>query len=321
MNHRKIPIAIFVYNRPKHTEALFRSLAECVGLEHCIVHIYCDGPARNRRGDGVAAARDVVHFWARKLQAIVVCQENNLGLARSIVAGVSEACDKYGRVIVLEDDLVLHRTFLQFMIHCLNAYESDQRIFQISGYSFPLEAPAEIDTYLLPIATSWGWGTWSRAWSQFRWNPNEALASLADPAWRYRFDVDGSYPYSRMLKDTLCGKVDSWAIRWQYAVFRAGGLAVYPRQSLVWNSGFDNSGVHCREGMDRWQAALRSFRQEPFSVPPRLPKELQPSDAMRRELKHFLACTMTKRSDSILYRARSFLRKLWTMGRATAPIR
>jgi hypothetical protein len=40
------------------------------------------------------------------------------------------------------------------------------------------------------------------------------------------------------------GKIDSWGIRWQLSLFARGGLVLYPRDSLVYNSGVDASGTH-----------------------------------------------------------------------------
>jgi hypothetical protein len=275
MTHQKIPIAVFVYNRPDHTHALLTSLAQCSGLAGCQVHIFCDGPSQPKHAKAVAATRKVIERWEAPLQAIVSHQTTNLGLARSIVSGVSQLCDDYGRVIVLEDDLILHRRFLDYMSDALMVYESHSEVFQISGFSFPLAAPTTADTYFLPLATTWGWATWRRAWQHFRWEPADAVQTLDDPIRRRRFDLDGTYPYSQMLQEALRMRVDSWGVRWQHAVFRADGIVLYPGKTLVWNAGFDDSGVHGQSGSAHWQAPLLKFQQEAHAcqlrqiVPPR----------------------------------------------------
>jgi len=101
------------------------------------------------------------------------------------------------------------------------------------------------DAVFLPFTTSWGWATWQRAWKNF--DPEmSAFAEIAsNGTLRRRFDLDGSYPYFSMLKKQKAGLIDSWAIRWYLSVFMRSGLALYPRQSLVQNEGFDGSGTHC----------------------------------------------------------------------------
>src|SRR5262249_57364212 len=111
MNNEEFPIAVFVYNRPEHAQRLFASLAACHGLEKCAVHIYCDGPSKATHVQAVAATRKVVQDWAPLLRAAVTCRDENLGLARSIVSGVAQLCTEYGKVIVLEDDLILTKGF------------------------------------------------------------------------------------------------------------------------------------------------------------------------------------------------------------------
>jgi hypothetical protein len=176
----------------------------------------------------------------------VVERTENLGLARSVVAGVSELCDAYGRVIVVEDDFALRPDFLDYMIRALDKYADCKEIYQVSGYMFPVEHPPRPDAFFLPLSTTWGWATWSRAWRIFDWRAASAPEQLADPAIRRKFDLDNSYPYANMLEDRLAGKNDSWGILWWWAVFRIGGLVLYPRRSLVRVGGFDGSGTHCR---------------------------------------------------------------------------
>lgn len=40
--------------------------------------------------------------------------ENNKGLADSIIGGVSQVINQYGKVIILEDDIVLSNNFYHF---------------------------------------------------------------------------------------------------------------------------------------------------------------------------------------------------------------
>ena len=44
----------------------------------------------------------------------------------------------------------------------------------------------------------------------------------------------------------MSAQIDSWAILWNWTVFRRSGLVVYPPVSFVRNIGFDGSGSHAR---------------------------------------------------------------------------
>jgi hypothetical protein len=59
------------------------------------------------------------------------------------------------------------------------------------------------------------------------------------------FDFSGFHPYTKMLRDQIAGKNNSWAIRWYASAFLKNKLTLYPGKSLVHNIGLDGSGTHC----------------------------------------------------------------------------
>jgi len=252
MASQKTSIALFLYNRPAHARLVLESLSQCRRLDECLLRIYCDGPKRADDAESVAAAREVAREWADRLNAELVERDINLGLARSVVEGVSELCNSHGRVIVVEDDFLLSRSFLDYMLSALDLYENESNVYQICGYMFPIRHAPEPDAFLLPLTTTWGWATWSRAWKVFDWNAPDAENLLRDPEVRRRFNLNGAYPYAEMLESKMAGENDSWGILFWWAVFKAGGLVLHPRQSLVWNGGFDESGTHC--GDQAWSS-------------------------------------------------------------------
>ena len=241
----KTPIALFTYNRPNHTQKVLESLSYCRRLDECSLYIFCDGPKNNEQLKNVNASRQVVESFAGPLQAKIIFRDENLGLAHSIVSGVTELCGKYGRVIVIEDDLELSPSFIDFMLQALDRYQDDELVYQISGFMYPIKTPDMPDVFFLPVTTTWGWATWDRAWKKFDWNATGYQKLLSDKKIRSAFDLDDSYPYSNMLKQRLIGKNDSWGILWWYAVFSVQGLVLYPGRTLVYNNGFDGTGTHC----------------------------------------------------------------------------
>ena len=244
MNENKTPIAVFAYNRPQHLRRALVSLANCARLDECRLYLFCDGPKDASQLQAVKATRGVVEEWAPRLGAAVVEKLENLGLARSITAGVTELCAQYGRVIIVEDDLVVHPSFVNYMLTALDLYEDVPQVFQISGFMYPIECLTDLDALFLPLTTTWGWATWQRAWSVYDPDVPGAREQLARPAVRRRFNLDDAYPYAEMLEDMLAGKNDSWGIAFWWAVFQAQGVVLYPRCSLVWQGGTDASGTH-----------------------------------------------------------------------------
>lgn len=266
----KTPIALFIYKRAAHTRLVLESLSRCRRLDECALKIYCDGPKRPEDAAAVAAAREIAREWAARLGAEVIEREANLGLARSVFSGVSELCESHGRVIVIEDDFALSPAFLDYMLSALDAYAGEPTVYQISGYMYPIRHAPQPDAFFLPLTTTWGWATWSRAWRIFEWQPGDAEA-LQDAEVVRRFNLNNAYPYAEMLRRRLNGENDSWGILFWWAVFRANGLVLHPRKSLVWNGGFDESGTHC--GDQAWSSqslseiAVDQWETKPFLFP------------------------------------------------------
>lgn len=247
MSENHAPIALFVYKRPVHTARVLEALNRCRSAAESELFVFSDGPRRIEDEGLVRETRRIIQSsqWCGKVH--LVESDKNRGLAASVIRGVTELVNKYGRVIVLEDDLVVAPNFLTYMNEALDKYASETRVLQISGHMFPVELDIREDTVFLPFITSWGWATWKRAWDLFDPAAAGYEALKTDRQLRKRFDLNDSYPYTRMMFDQMEGRIDSWAIRWYWSFFRAGGIALYPKCSLVINTGMDGSGTHCGE--------------------------------------------------------------------------
>jgi Glycosyl transferase family 2 len=283
------PLAIFTYNRPQHIRKLFDSLLQCPRLKECDVYIFCDGVNTPDDRAGAQASREVVHEYARLLEnAHVIERDRNFGLARSIVNGVTEVCARYGRVIALEDDFILHPSFLAYMLQSLDQFADDERIAQVAGFTFPINKSPTPDAFFMPITSPWGWATWQRAWELFSWDTQSALAVLdADPGLRARFDLDGSCPFADVLIQIHNGKLDTWDVQWYWRTFSANKLTIYPRQSLVWQNGFDKSATHTKSAWPGIQPPLEAFLQNRWDQSISFPNSVQVDKIAYENLKTY----------------------------------
>ena len=240
------PIALFVYNRPAHTRRTLESLSRNRGAEQSKLYIFADGLKDN------ASEQDAVKIESvrRLLREKEWCQEieisefdQNCGLAQSIIHGIDEVLKVHDRVIVLEDDIETSPGFLCYMNDALEMYEEQERVMQVSGFMVRnlLSAP---QTGFLRVSTSWGWGTWQRAWKNFRNDATNLLEEVSQKG-RADFDLDGFSFHFEELSRNVSGALETWAVRWYASIFLNNGLCLYPRQSMVRNLGFDGSGTHC----------------------------------------------------------------------------
>jgi hypothetical protein len=173
----------------------------------------------------------------------IIESEKNKGLANSIIDGVTRIVNEYGKVIVLEDDLVTSRYFLKFMNDALGVYKDAEEVICIHAYVYPVKEPLP-ETFFLKGADCWGWATWKRGWDLFERDGPGLLNEIQKTKSGYEFDFNGGYPYLKMLKLHIAGKNDSWAVRWYASAFLKNKLTLYPGKSLVKNIGTQGIGTH-----------------------------------------------------------------------------
>jgi hypothetical protein len=176
-------------------------------------------------------------------------------MAGNIIDGVSNIVNQYGRVIVLEDDLVLSDNFLEYMNEALSVYENNEKVMHISAYMYPIDSDKLPDTFFLRTTSCWGWATWSRAWKYFDKNPEKCLIQF-DRKMIKSINFDNSKDLWAQVIGNKNGTMNTWAIFWYTSVFLNEGLCLHPRDSLVQNIGHDGSGVDCGVS-DRYNVTLK----------------------------------------------------------------
>ena len=241
------PILLFVYNRPQHTRRLLDSLLANDECRLSSLYVYSDGARDEASASAVAEVRAIVHSVTGFARIEVIEREKNMGLAANVIDGVTTQVRAHGRVIVLEDDLVLSPFFLRFMNDALSVYADEPRVGHIQACDFTGD-PSLSDTFLIKFTGSWGWATWERAWSHFNPDGKQLLARLEQTRQTRRFDFNGAYRFTRMLRRQIAGKNNSWAIRWNASLFVDNILSLNVGRSLVANVGFDGSGTNCGGG-------------------------------------------------------------------------
>lgn len=248
MNGKPAPIALFAYNRPWHTRQTIEALRANELAAKSDFHVFVDGPRGAEDLPLVAEVRDYLTTIEGFGSIRLVARDQNLGLAQSVISGVSEVVGTYGRVIVLEDDIVTSPYFLRFLNEGLDRYADEERVFTVCGYNHPpslMPFPEDYryNVYFNYRSSSWGWGTWRDRWSSIDWDVSDFASFIRDKESRASF-TRGGVDLVPMLQSQMEGRLDSWAIRWCYAQFKQEALALMPVRSLVNNIGLDGSGTH-----------------------------------------------------------------------------
>jgi len=240
---RKPAIAVFAFNRPEHLNRMLRSLSLNPGLDEHEIWFFIDGPRNSAEKKLTDEVQAIAQSWGHGLSKVLVSQVANRGLATSVRGGIDQVFASHDSVIVLEDDLVLSPDFLPFMTLALGRYKRTPKVATIQGYSYPLDLTFDA-AYFLRGAGSWGWATWKDRWLQVEWDASKTWAELVSQKKVESLDFDGTYFYSKMLRQQIAGEIDSWAIPFYCDCFLKDKLSLFPQRSLVMNGGMDGSGTH-----------------------------------------------------------------------------
>jgi hypothetical protein len=240
------PIALFTYNRLRHTRQTIEALRKNELAGASGLFVFSDGPRTESDIEKVHSVREYLKTVGGFHNVTVIERDRNHGLAQSIISGVTEVVDQHGQVIVLEDDLVTSPYFLKFMNEALDFYKDEERIISIHGYIYPVKGRLP-ETFFLKGADCLGWATWKRGWNLFEPDGRRLLYELKARNLTRRFNFDGTYSYTGLLKDQIAGKNQSWAVRWYASAFLNDKLTLYPGKSLVYHTGADGSGTHCAQ--------------------------------------------------------------------------
>jgi hypothetical protein len=292
------PIALFVYNRPEHTRRTLNYLQKNLLADESRLFIFSDAAKTDDDKAKVEQVRQLVKETTGFKSVKVIVRKENLGLANSIISGVTQLVNEYGKVIVFEDDLLSSPHALQYFNEGLTRYANEEKVMHIGAYMYNLDNKNLHQTFFFRAATSWGWATWARAWKEFE--PDvDVLINQFDKKKTDQFSIEGTMNFWKQLEHYKAGKNDSWAIRWYASIFLKGGLTLNPSTSLIQNIGNDGSGVHSNKE-DMYQVRITK------KVVKQFPTEIKEDQQAYQAIKHFLK----NRKGNLLQRGMRFMKQL-----------
>lgn len=242
MSTQKPPIAVFGFTRHEELSKCLNSLENCEGASEFSVYIFIDGPRTEFDIEPIKKTCAVASgVWGFK-RVEVTCSNKNLGLSNSIRAGLDSIFKLHDSVIVVEDDLVLHSKFLDFMVKGLEKYSSEKLVASVQGFSLINQTSDQ--GYFLQGADCWGWATWRDRWESICWDSDALITQIKKSGKTKAFNFENTYNFMRLLEWNSKKKIDSWAILWQASMFLQGRVSLYPPFNLVLNEGFGGEATH-----------------------------------------------------------------------------
>jgi hypothetical protein len=247
------PVLVVGFNRPKHLRILLASIAFSPPE---VLLIALDGPRAGNPLDQILVreCQEVINQISIKSKIHLRIRNNNLGLKESIVDAVNWACEQYGKVIVLEDDVQVGPNLFRFLNFCLNNFKGRDDIAHINGYNLVPQSALTCPTDIFRTTRfieSYAWATWDRAWKTYddslSWGSDVPLHELANFTGGYVSAIKWKLNFA----DAISGRIDTWAYRWMSSIWSQGKLIVSPNSNLINYLG-QTSGTHTTL-KPRWQ--------------------------------------------------------------------
>jgi hypothetical protein len=294
------PIALFVYNRPDHTRRTLAYLQKNLLAEESRLFIFSDGPKTEADKAKIEQVRQLAKSVTGFKSVKITEHKENLGLANSIISGVTKLVNEYDKVIVFEDDLLSSPYTLRYFNESLDRYASEEKVMHVGAYMYDLPDKKLPQTFFYRAATSWGWATWARAWKDFEPDIDKLMGQF-DKQKISRFSIEGNMNFWKQMEQFKAGKNNSWAIRWYASIFLKNGLTLNPSHSLVHNIGHDGSGVHSNNEKT-YQVQIA---QQPVTE---FPSEIKENPQAYAAIKQFLS----KRKGTLWQRGLRYMKQLQT---------
>jgi hypothetical protein len=178
--------------------------------------------------------------------------------AKNSRGGIQQILEGSGKCIFMEDDIVTAPGFLRYMNDALEFYENDSGILNVTGYSPPLDLTRyEHDYFVLSRFNGWGAGFWKKKFEAVKdITEDEYQAFITDRKATKLFVRLGGEDMLNLLESEVSGLIDAYDVKAMFHQFKTNMMTVYPRFSLVQNTGHDVSGVHCGATMKFHHARL-----------------------------------------------------------------
>lgn len=254
------PVALFIFNRPDATAAVFDRIA---GLRPRHLLVVADGPRPGRLGEGeqCAAARSIVNRVDWPCELLINFSDVNLGCKRRVSTGLDWVFSTVNEAIILEDDCIPDASFFFFCQELLGRFRDDERIAMISGDNFQPAPSRKAGSYYFSHYTHiWGWASWRRAWRHYDVEMRLWPTARNQGVLRDILDNSLAYLYWRDIFDAVhSGRIDTWDYQWTFACWMNRGLSVMPAVNLVSNIGFGPEATHTTKGAPVMQREARAM--------------------------------------------------------------
>ena len=239
------PIAYIIFNRPKHTRETFAVIR---AQRPPKLFIIADGPRPDHPTDAenCRLVREIVGQIDWPCEVHRNFSDSNMGCMRRVSSGLDWVFSQVERAIIIEDDCVPNPDFFSFCDALLDKYESDPRVWVVTGNNWQDgKRRGSASYYFSKYNHCWGWATWRRAWQHYQVDMPYWSEWKHSADWRRKTpDPVERSVWTAIFDRMQRGEIDTWDYQWTGCVWHHGGLTATPNVNLVTNIGFGPEATH-----------------------------------------------------------------------------
>ena len=239
------PIILFTHTRLNLLKKCIKSLKKNKLAQESTLYIFSDGPINKKQNKKIAKVR----FYLKRIDGFkkvkIFFKKKNYGLSKNIINGVTKILKKEKKAIIIEDDLIFDKFFLEFMNSSLNKYENKKKVWHISGWNYNIDLKLKEDTFFTRGMNCWGWATWRDRWKYFEKNP-KTIINTWDKNKINKFNFDNSINFfSQILKNNK-KVLNTWAVFWYATIYENKKLCLNPKKTFTENIGESPSATNTK---------------------------------------------------------------------------
>lgn len=240
------PIVIFCYNRPNHLKKMLESIQRNAESIHTKAYFFIDGAKNDRDKVEISKILEIINSSNIFKENIIIKRDSNFGMQKNVISGISHVLRENDAAIILEDDLKFSKYYLNFMNKALKFYKPYENVWQINAWSYPNYISFSKKTKISNQMSSWGMGVYKDKWEFFAKDELKLTNKIdkKDAAYKKKFNFENGYPWIREMEMNVEGTISTFSCFWYQCIFINNGVTVFPGKSLVFNTGFDGSGIH-----------------------------------------------------------------------------
>ena len=150
------PVLICTYTRLDHLKRTIEALSNnaCAALTDLFVA--SDYPYEESHRLLVENVRAYLRTINGFKSVNIILRDRNFGVSANYYDAIERIFDNYDRVILMEDDIVTGRHFLDFINDGLRLHGPNSKVFAVNGYMWPMLQLEPVDDVIyLPLYNAW----------------------------------------------------------------------------------------------------------------------------------------------------------------------